>query len=199
MPVGWIGSMTETQFDLTGCLEQVRQRDEVAARTLVEHLLPLVRKLVLAHLPRREDPEDLMQEVFLKVFSRLEQFRGEVPFEHWVSRVAVSTCIDRLRAQQRRPVVVWSELSAEQQALLDGLTASNDGEDQQDRLAWELLDRLLESLAPQDRLMIQLLEIEQKSISEVCAVTGWNAGVVRIRAFRARRKLRTLWRRLEHS
>lgn len=191
--------MADNQFDLTGCLERVRQRDEAAARTLVEHLLPLVGKLVRAHLPQRDDPEDLMQEVFLKVFSRLDQFRGEVPFEHWVSRVAVSTCIDRLRAQQRRPVLVWSDLTEEQQAMLEGLTATGEGEDRSDRLAWDLLDRLLESLAPQERLLIQWLEMEQKSIAEVCAATGWNAGVVRIRAFRARRKLKALWHRLEGS
>src|SRR5687768_6398934 len=103
--------MAEENFDLSACLAEVRQRNETAARALVDHLLPLVGKLVRAHLPQRDDPEDLMQEVFLKVFSRLEQFRGQVPFEHWVSRVAVSTCIDRLRAQQRRPLWRWSDLS----------------------------------------------------------------------------------------
>ena len=191
--------MADNQFELEACLDRVRQRDEGAARTLVERLLPLVGKVVRAHLPQRDDPEDLMQEVFLKVFSRLEQFRGEVPFEHWVSRVAVSTCIDRLRAQQRRPAVCWSELSDEQQSMLESLTAAKQADERQDTLAWEVLDRLLASLPPQDRWLIQLLEMEQKSISEVCTVTGWNAGVVRIRAFRARRRLKALWHQLERT
>jgi RNA polymerase sigma-70 factor (ECF subfamily) len=70
-------------------LRRVQAGDELAACAVVEQLHGHVRKIVLAHLPRRDDPEDLMQEVFLKVFSRLDQFRGKVPFENWVARVAL--------------------------------------------------------------------------------------------------------------
>ena len=189
--------MGDPDFDLLECLERVRRRDEVASRALVAHLWPLVSKLVHAHLPRQEAPEDLMQDVFLKVFTRLEQFRGEVPFEHWVSRICISTCVDRLRAQQRRPVSCWSDLSEEQQAMLEGLTANAGPDERSDTLAWEVLAQLLERLAPQERLVIQLLDVEQKSVAEVCDLTGWNSGVVRIRAFRARQKLKSMWRQLE--
>ena len=78
-------------FDLAGCLQRVRQRDQQAARELVEHLYPLVIRIVRAHLPRRVPEEDLAQEVFLKMFSRLDQYQGAVPFPHWVSRIAVTT------------------------------------------------------------------------------------------------------------
>jgi RNA polymerase sigma-70 factor (ECF subfamily) len=195
--VGKTRAMGDPDFDLLECLERVRRRDEDASRALVLHLWPLVSKLVRAHLPQRETPEDLMQDVFLKVFTRLDQFRGEVPFEHWVSRVCVSTCVDRLRAQQRRPVSCWSDLSEEQQAMLEGLTAQTEQDERSDALAWDVLAQLLESLPPKDRLVIQLLDIEQKSIAEVCETTGWNSGVVRIRAFRARQKLKSMWRKLE--
>lgn len=191
--------MADPEFDLAGCLERVWLRDEAASRQLVEHLLPLVSKLVRAHLPQREAPEDLMQDIFMKVFTRLEQFRGEVPFEHWVSRVCISTCLDRLRAQQRRPVCYWSDLSEEQQSMLEGLSAGTEPDDRQDRLAWGVLEKLLASLPGPDRLVVQLLDMEEKSIAEVCALTGWNAGMVRIRAFRARRKLRAMWRKLEST
>ena len=86
-------------FDLGACLERVRARDQLAARNLVEHLHPLVIRIVRAHLPRRVLEEDLEQEVFMKMFTRLEQYQGNVPFTHWVSRIAVTTCIDHLRAQ----------------------------------------------------------------------------------------------------
>lgn len=190
--------MASDGFDLANCLERVRQRDETAARNLVEALYPLVAKLVQAHLPRRDDPEDLAQEVFMKVFARLEQFRGEVPFEHWVARVAVSTCIDRLRAQKRRPVVRWSDLSEEEQAVLEKISAEEASVDNgSETLAWEILQKLLDSLTPPERLIITLLDLEQKSIPEACAATGWNSGVVRIRAFRARQKLKRLYQQLE--
>ena len=130
----------------------------------------------------------------MKVFARLEQFRGQVPFEHWVSRVTVSTCIDRLRAQRRRPSVRWSDLTEQEQAMLEKISAEDCSEDrQQETLAWEILQKLLDALAPAERMLVTLLELEQKSIAEVCAVTGWNSGVVRIRAFRARQKLKKLY------
>jgi RNA polymerase sigma-70 factor (ECF subfamily) len=190
--------MGTDDFDLALCLEQVRTRDENAARTLVERLYPLVAKLVHAHLPQRDEPEDLIQEVFMKVFARLEQFRGDVPFQHWVSRVTISTCFDRLRAQKRRPLVRWSDLSEEEQVVVERI-AAKEATDGSEVLAWDVLDRLLEALAPSERVLINLLELEQKTIAEVCALTGWNSGVVRIRAFRARRKLKQLYQQLERG
>ena len=106
-------------LDVAQCLARVRARDEDAARALVEHLYPLVIKIVRAHLPRRLDEEDLAQEIFMKVFANAAQYRGEVPFEHWVSRVAVSTCLDRLRAQKRRPEWRWADLSEGEAEVLD--------------------------------------------------------------------------------
>ena len=110
--------MSEESHDLPDLLLRVRQHDEAAARALVERLHPLVARIVRAHLPRGEDEADLRQDVFLKIFARLDSFRGKMPFEHWVSRVAVNTCIDQLRARRARPSVVWSDLSPEQQHLL---------------------------------------------------------------------------------
>jgi RNA polymerase sigma-70 factor (ECF subfamily) len=192
--------MANDGFDLSACLERVRQRDESAARELVEALYPLVAKLVHAHLPQRDDPEDLAQEVFMKIFARLEQFRGQVPFEHWVSRVAVSTCIDKLRAQKRRPAVRWSDLSEEEQVVIERISAEeSSSESRHETLAWEILQKLLDALTPAERMLITLLELEQKSIAEVCATTGWNSGVVRIRAFRARQKLKALYTKLERG
>ena len=80
----------------------MREHDEAASRALVERLYPLVSRVVRANLPRRDEPEDLMQGVFLKMFSKLEQFRGEVP-RAWVSRLALTTCLDQLRRQKVRP------------------------------------------------------------------------------------------------
>lgn len=188
--------MKNDGFDLAACLERVRRRDEAAASELVAALYPLVAKLVHAHLPQRDDPEDLAQEVFMKIFTRLEQFRGQVPFEHWVSRVAVSTCIDRLRAQKRRPSVRWSDLSEAERAVVDSTSAAESFAPR-DAGTWEILEKLLGALAPAERMLINLLEMEQKSIAEVCAITGWNSGVVRIRAFRARRKLKKLYEQME--
>ncbi len=191
--------MAEAIPELAGCLARVRKRDEQAARDLVEKLHPLVIRIVRAHLPQGEDEQDLAQDVFLKLFDRLEQYLGQVPFEHWVSRIAVNTCIDKLRSRQRRPSVCWSDLSDDQQRVVDQLPTERSEDTPPERLAWEVVEKLMLGLAPKERLLISWLDLEQRSIAEVCEQTGWNSGVVRIRAFRARRKLKSLFEALEQS
>jgi RNA polymerase sigma factor (sigma-70 family) len=193
----------DQSFDLAGCLDRVRQRDQAAARELVEHLHPLVIRIVRSHLPRRVSEEDLSQEIFMKMFTRIGQYQGAVPFPHWVSRIAVTTCIDHLRAQKRRPEFRWADLSENEAEVLDSvMTNENDVAANDSFAAHELVGKLLDQLKPDDRLVIQLLDLEQKTIAEICALTGWNTSLVKVRAFRARRKLRKLFeelKRKEHS
>ncbi len=188
----------DESFDLAGCLDRVRQRDQAAARALVDHLYPLVIRIVRAHLPRRVAEEDLAQDIFLKMFTRLEQYEGAVPFPHWVSRIAVTTCIDQLRAQKRRPEFRWADLSENEADVLDAvMTNENDVEVGDALAAHELVHKLLDQLKPDDRLVIQLLDLEQKTIAEISALTGWSQSLVKVRAFRARRKLQKLFQELE--
>ena len=188
----------DESFDLAGCLDLVRQRDQAAARALVDHLYPLVIRIVRSHLPRRVAEEDLAQDIFLKMFTRLEQYQGAVPFPHWVSRIAVTTCIDQLRAQKRRPEFRWADLSENEADVLDAvMTNENDVEVGDALAARELVHKLLDQLKPDDRLVIQLLDLEQKTIAEITALTGWNQSLVKVRAFRARRKLQKLFHELE--
>src|SRR5688500_9394129 len=88
-----------------------RAGDNEAAGQLVTHLYPFVMRIVRAHLPRRTEPEDLAQTIFVKMFRYLEQYAGKVPFEHWVSRIAVNTCINQLRAERVRPEARVADLS----------------------------------------------------------------------------------------
>jgi RNA polymerase sigma-70 factor (ECF subfamily) len=184
-------------FDIAGCLARVRVRDQAAARELVDHLYPLVMRIVRAHLPRRLSEEDLAQETFLKMFSRLDQYRGSVPFTHWVSRIALTTCIDQLRAQRRRPELRWADLSQEEADVLDAVTADDRSQGPDEALAArELVQRLLDQLNPADRMVVQMRDLEQKTVAEISALTGWSEALVKVRAFRARRKLQKLFREL---
>jgi len=188
----------DQSFDLAGCLERVRQRDQAAARALVEHLHPLVIRIVRSHLPRRVAEEDLVQEIFLKMFTRLEQYQGAVPFPHWVSRIAVTTCIDQLRAQKRRPEFRWADLSENESDVLDAVLTNEDEVAPDDALAArELLHKLLDQLKPDDRMVIQLLDLEERSIAEISGLTGWSQSLVKVRAFRARRKLQKFFQELK--
>jgi RNA polymerase sigma factor (sigma-70 family) len=190
----------DTAFDLVACLERVRASDQRAARELVEHLHPLVIRIVRAHLPRRVAEEDLAQEVFMKVFTRLGQFQGAVPFPHWVSRIAVTTCIDHLRAQKRRPEFRWADLSENEADVLDAvLTSENDVSAGDALAARELVHKLLEQLKPADQLVIRMLDLEQKTLIEISEITGWTTTLIKVRAFRARRKLQKLFEQLKRK
>ena len=187
--------MAEPQLD--DLLARVRQRDEAASRDLVERLYPLVAQVVHAHLPRRDEPEDLMQEVFLKMFSRLEQFRGDVPFEHWVSRITLNTCLDRLRRQKVRPELRWADLTEQEQAMIEGVSGETEPADADAPQALALLERLLGQLPESDAWLLRQVELEEKPLAEVCATAGWNAGAGRVRLFRARRRLQNLFKKME--
>ena len=190
--------MDEAAFDMAACLRRVAQRDEQAARVFMDRLYPLVLKLVRAHLPRRTSEEDLVQTIFMKIFANLGQYSGQVPVEHWVSRIAVNTCFNELKAERIRPEWRWSDFSEEEQYVLERLAAS-EGElhPTPDLAARDLLEKLLGSLSPQDRLVVQLLHLEERSVAEIRRLTGWSEPMIKVRAFRARKKLQKFLKLLE--
>ncbi len=183
--------MSENQFDMASILLRVKAGDADACRDLVILLYPLVIKIVRANLPRSLSEEDLAQEVFMKVFAHIEQYRGAVPFEHWVSRITLTTCINHLRAQKRRPELRWTDLSENEIAVLEGaMSAEFEADRIQALAARELVSKLLDRLNSEDRLVITLLDLEQRTVAEISQITGWSRPLIKVRAFRARRKLK---------
>jgi RNA polymerase sigma-70 factor, ECF subfamily len=177
-------------LDAAALVAAARQHDESAAREIVRRLYPLVLKLVRAHRPRRAAEEDLCQMILIKVFQKLDQFSGNVPLEHWVSRIAINTCLNQIQAERVRPEIRRADLSEEEVAVVDNLAVSAE-ELRPDRsyAARDLVERLLARLKPAERLIIDLLYLQERSVAEIQAVTGWGASLVKVRAFRARQKL----------
>jgi RNA polymerase sigma-70 factor (ECF subfamily) len=189
--------MSESVLDMARCLSGTRDGDEDAARALVQHLYPLVLKIVRGHLPKRMDEEDLAQMIFVKMFNHLTQYKGAVPFEHWVSRIAVNTCLNQLRAENIRPELRWADLKEAEAEVLERVLTTSQEPGPADQLASrDLVEKLLATLAPADRTVITMLELEDRSIEEIRAVTGWSASLIKVRAFRARHKLKKEFRKL---
>jgi RNA polymerase sigma-70 factor, ECF subfamily len=183
--------MDELKLDVVACVAQVREGNDDAARALMQHLHPLVLKLVRSHRAKRESEEDLVQAVFIKIFAKLDQFSGTVPLSHWVSRVAVNTCLNQISRERVRPEVRYADLSESEEEVITALARDESLEAPDQAVASrELVDRLMEQLSPEDRLVIQLLHIEERSVEEVREITGWSTPLVKVRAFRARAKLR---------
>jgi RNA polymerase sigma-70 factor (ECF subfamily) len=171
----------------------VLQQDESAARELVRRLYPLVAKLVRAHLPVRSAEEDLCQMIFIKILQKLPQFSGAVPLEHWVSRIAINTCINQIHAERARPELREADLSEDQAAVIRNLaTTAEELAPDQSFASRQLVEHLMKALKPAERLVIDLLYLQQKSVEEIRRVTGWSGPLVKVRAYRARQKMKRL-------
>ena len=179
------------ESDAGALVAAARQQDEGAARELVRRLYPLVLKLVRSHRARRTAEEDLCQMIFVRIFQKLSQFSGKVPLEHWVSRVAINTCINQIQAEKVRPELRLADLSEEEVAVVQNLAATSE-ELAPDRTfaARDLIERLLAALRPAERLVIDLLYLQERSVAEIQKLTGWGASLVKMRAFRARQKMK---------
>ena len=129
--------------------------------------------------------------IFIKMFQKLPQYSGTVPLEHWLSRIAINTCLNAIAAEKARPELRRADLSEEQAAVVDNLASSTEelGADQQ-LASHDLVTHLLAALKPAERLVIDLLHLQQKSVQEIGKLTGWSTALVKVRAFRARQKLK---------
>ena len=116
--------MTEAQ--VTECLARARQGDEKAVLEIFHYMYPHVAKLVQANLPARESAEDLIQQVCVKVTTHLNQFSGRVPFIHWVSRIAVNTCLNQIRHEKHRPELRLADLSEQEAGVVENLAGATE-------------------------------------------------------------------------
>ena len=183
--------------DAGALVEAALRHDDEAAGELVRRLYPLVAKIVRSHRPRRTPEEDLCQMIFIRMFQRLHQFSGKVPIEHWVSRIAVNTCLNQIESEKVRPELRHADLTEEEQAVVENLaTSAEELAPDKQFASRQLVEHLLDLLKPAERLVIDLLYLQGRSIEEIRKLTGWTAALVKVRAFRARRKMKTQLDRL---
>jgi RNA polymerase sigma-70 factor, ECF subfamily len=147
-------------------------------------------------LRRREDVEDVAQQVFFKAYLSLRKFDHRAAFSTWLYRITVNECWDYLRRKKIRPLVYESDLPEEQVSRLDVIASTRQSADNPaDRVELkEALERLLESLPQQDRDLLVLKEVEGFSVQELAEILGLNVNTVKVRLFRARGKLMDVYR-----
>ena len=189
--------MPPTAPDLTRLTQAwVAHRDETAAREVMRMLHPLVAGIARRHLPFLDEIEDVVQEVWMRVFEHLPRWQPVSPLEAWVARIAVNACLKRLRTRRRKPALLWSELSPEQQQA--ALSLQEGGAlDTTPRDGRELLHALLDTLTAADRQIITLLHLEERTLDEAAALTGTNKLLLKVRAYRARARMKAALEKLE--
>lgn len=170
----------------------VLKGDAASFEPLVQRYSPRLFATARRYARRESEIEDIVQEVWLKAYQKLSSFRGEAPFEHWLMRLAVRTCYDFLRAHQRNRESSFSELSNVEDDWLDRFVSQPASASEDAEAARLLVGRLLEQLSPPARLIITLLEIEDRSVKEIAQLTGWSVPLVKVRAFRARAEMKKI-------
>ena len=136
--------------------------------------------------------------IFIKIFQRLGQFSGKVPLEHWVSRIAVNTCLNQIESEKVRPELRHADLSEEERAVVENLAASSDELAPDRQLASrQLVEHLLQLLKPVERLVIDLLYLQGRSVEEIHQITGLGTAAIKVRAFRARQKMKAQLTKIE--
>lgn len=178
---------------------QAQEGDESAFEEIVRRYSPRVFSVASRFFRQRTLVEEAAQEVFLKAYTQLGSFEGRGSFEGWLTRIATNTCLNMVRGAKRRPEFTVSDLTEDEHGWLEQQSAS-DGLEQpsieNSVVAADLADRLLAVLPPEDQQALMMIDGEQASIKEVAEATGWSESKVKVRAFRARRKLREAMEKL---
>ena len=174
----------------------VRKGDAGSFEPLVQKYSARLFGMARRYARRESEVEDIVQEVWLKAFANLHGFRGDAPFEHWLMRLAVRTCYDSLRAHRRNRETAFVELTGPEEDWLDRHVVEVEPVSEDAEAARALIGRVLEQLSPPARLIITLLEIEERSVKEISRLTGWSVPLVKVRAFRARAEMRKVLSRI---
>ena len=128
--------------------------------------------------------EDICQEVFVQAYFKLRQYRRDSPFQHWLLRITTHKCYDYLRKRRR------SAFTSSVESMLESGYEPVAPEPAVPHPDLERLHAALAALSDKERLVITLLELEDRSLQEIAELTGWSIANVKVRAFRARAALR---------
>ena len=179
-------------------MRQAQDGDESAFAEIVRRYSPRVFSVASRFFRQRSLVEEAAQEVFLKAYTQLGSFEGRGSFEGWLTRIATNTCLNMVRSSKRRPEFTVSDLTEDEEGWLEQQSASDGLEPSIENsfVAADLADRLLGVLPPEDQQALLMIDGEDASIKEVAEATGWSESKVKVRAFRARRKLREAMEKL---
>jgi RNA polymerase sigma-70 factor (ECF subfamily) len=178
-----------SDFDL---VRLARDGDEAAFEEIMRRYSSRVFHIASRFFRQRSQVEESAQEIFLRAYTHLADYEGRGSFEGWLTRIATSTCINLIRYSKRRPEFI--ELTEDEAGWLEDKlinTAVERKRSVEDNLiAADLANKVLETLSSDDRLVLTLMDGEEFSVKEVAELTGWSEAKVKVRAFRARRRMR---------
>lgn len=167
--------------------------DESAFEEILRRYGPRVFRIAGHFFREAGKVEDIAQEVFLRAFMHLSSFDGRGSLEGWLSKISTTVCLNAIRHSKSRPEILSGMVTEEESSWLEARLAHLDNghnvSAEQSVLEADLAEKVLRALSPEDRLVLTLIDGEELSVREVSSATGWSEANVKVRAFRARRRM----------
>lgn len=187
--------MADLRPDVPSEAEWIRRcqsGDTEAFGPLVEAYQRRIFHLVYHLVRRREDVEDIVQEIFMKAFAAISSYNFQSSFGTWLNRIAVNHCYDYLRRRRASRISYFWEMSEEGQREIESTARSPKpgGLDAEEHLAvGDLVSKLLARAPAEDRVILSLKEIEDKSVEEIAEILNLKLSTVKVRLHRARKRM----------
>lgn len=194
---------------LNGSVEQLSETDlvslcvdgdETAFAEVVKRFSPRVFRVCGRFFKRYSLVEEAAQETFLRAYTQLGSFEGRGSLEGWITRIASTTCINILRSQKRQSELLLSELTEQETTWLEEFVISRGSKklsSDEDRLiASDLVEKIFATLPSDDVTVLLMTEVYGASLRETAELTGWTESKVKIKAFRARKRMRESFERI---
>ncbi len=178
-----------------GAIREVLGGNVDAFSILIDRYQGYVSGIVTKKVPR-ERIEEVAHETFVRAYRSLRTFRGKTAFRHWLARIAVRCCCDFWREHYRTRETPISSIAEEGREwirglLVDGSVGSSDDHDR-NRQALGVLRWAMEKLSAEERMVLTLVHLEEYTTAEAAELLRWSVSKVKIRAHRARKKLRKI-------
>lgn len=182
-------------------IRRTQQGDGDAYALLVARYERRVFSLVYRILRRREEVEEVAQEIFIKAFLAVGNYHFEAAFSTWLLRIAINHCYDQLRRRRSSRLMYFSEMSeeGEQAVVLGTESREGGGRVQADLEHRELVEKLLERAPAEDRVILTLKEIEDLSVEEISKLLRLKSSTVKVRLHRARKRMLADFRRWQEG
>ena len=181
------------EADDIAVIQQVLQGKQAAYATIVDKYQQYVFTLAMRYVNNRELAEELSQDVFIKAYRYLADFKGNSKFSTWLYTIVNSTCLSHLRKKKDGTILLEEEKMT---AISDNYQTENPINNMEKQAQKQVLEQAIKQLPEEDARMLALFYQSEQSIEEIGVITGFTAGNVKIKLFRARQKLKEI---LENS
>jgi len=180
-----------TPEQISDHVQLAKQGNDESAEILIRFLEPCVSKILNSRLRFSQSKEDVAQEIYIRVFKKLDQYSGTVPLQHWVSRIAANACCTHYRKAQSNKELRLGDLTEEEENYIEAVSMRTSNEDPMAGFAHnDFIQKLLETLRPEDQQVIRLVYLQGLSHKEVSKITGWSSSLSKVRAHRAMNRIK---------